>query len=253
MKDQITFAQELHNKGKIQLALQEYLNILGNNPQNALAYQGLAQCKYALKEYDAASEASNKALEINPNLYIPHVVLAYIYWEQKKFFECEAEFRHAITNSSTTILPYLAFGSFLTYKERWNESEEMLRTAINLNSGDWETHLLLANVLIHKSKYIEAIRELRRSYSIHPSISVAFQGFTLLISRVRVLFTILFMVLIILSLRLSFVYSIPILVIISLFLMFAAISYIQMKRISTGISIIIFNILIIGVSYLTHR
>jgi len=252
MKDQIAFAQELHNKGKIQLALQEYLNILGKTPQDALAYQGLAQCKYALKEVDAAIEASKRALEINSNLYIPHIILAYIYWGQKKYPECEIELKQAITNSSTSVRPYLAMGLFLLHEKRWDESEETLRKAINLDPSDWETPLLLANVLFRKSNYIEAMRELKRSYSLHPSISVAFQSFTLLISKIQILFTILFIVLIFLSLRLSLVFSIPILVVISALLLFAAISYFQMKRISTGVSIIIFNILIIAASCLFH-
>lgn len=80
MKINQDIANNLLEQKKYREATQAFLDILQQDPSSGQAYQGMAQCYYRLKNYEAASSSSMKAIELDQTLVIPHVILAYIYY-----------------------------------------------------------------------------------------------------------------------------------------------------------------------------
>src|ERR1700690_3009158 len=86
------FANDMLHKRDFRSALRSYLDMLEIDPNDSLAYQGIAQCYYELKDYENAAAACRKAIEADRTLALPYTTLSAIYLRQKNF---EAAFTEA--------------------------------------------------------------------------------------------------------------------------------------------------------------
>ena len=95
MKAQYDAARILLGQKDYREALRIYLDIVHQFPKDGRAYQGLSQCYFGLRRFDDALSASNKAIQLDENLAMPHVVLAYVYHYWSDYDKALAEAHRA--------------------------------------------------------------------------------------------------------------------------------------------------------------
>jgi len=125
-------------------AIEYFSQAIDKDPDYALAYAGLAESYASLPDYSSlppsetypkATEAVQKALEIDNTLAEAHTMLAIIKLE---------------------------------YHWDWEGAGQEFRRAIELNPGYASGHFLYAYYLMYKGRFDEAIKEIRRASELDP-------------------------------------------------------------------------------------
>ena len=80
---------DLFGEGKLEEAVAEYARAIEMNPQFSDALHGMAQARYAMEQFDAAIEAAERILEIDPDDVLAWTTISRAY--QKKGMVPEAE------------------------------------------------------------------------------------------------------------------------------------------------------------------
>ncbi len=151
---------------------------LAEDPRYGLAYAGLAGVYSAQSQFGfappretmpKAEEMANKALEIDPNLVVPHVSLGVI----RTFYdwnlsEAESEFQKAISIDSKFLEAHQYYALCLAAGGRFAESREQLQIArqIDPDSALLESSTIWAAYL--SREYDEAIARSRKAIEIAP-------------------------------------------------------------------------------------
>ena len=58
---------DLFGEGKLEEAVAEYARAIEMNPQFSDALHGMAQARYAMEQFDAAIEAAERILDLDPD------------------------------------------------------------------------------------------------------------------------------------------------------------------------------------------
>jgi tetratricopeptide (TPR) repeat protein len=168
--DLILNAYETYNAYKLDEAVQKFREIIAIQSQNALAYQGLAMSLDQLKKYNEAIIASEKAIELNPNLAIPHAILGSIYLEWQRFSESEQASRKAIELDPRLANAYVSLGGALaSQKAHMQEAETMLRKAIELDPSNSYAFYNLSVLTYNQKRFTESTRLAIRAFALTPS------------------------------------------------------------------------------------
>jgi TolB-like protein/Flp pilus assembly protein TadD len=128
-----------------------------------------------------AISSARKALELDPELAVPHDLLADIYQRQWQWSEAEAEYKRALELDPNDAGAHLGFARWLLCQGRADEALQWSQRAGKLDPFGLPgvTH---AWILFHARRYDEAIRELRSVRTADPDLAVAYfyLGFTLI-------------------------------------------------------------------------
>jgi tetratricopeptide (TPR) repeat protein len=140
-----------------------------DEPENFMAFEGLAQSLYYQGKYHEAEEIAQRILVKEPNSEIAHQIKAYIYARKKNYELSEIEIKKAydLNKSSPETLAF--FGGILYF---WKNSEDglaMINEAIRLNPYDWLAHYYLGSVKKEKRCLLEAVHEFKTANKLHPS------------------------------------------------------------------------------------
>lgn len=184
-------ADDFIKKRDYRAALQIYLDILQRDPNDRKTHQGLAQCWYRLKKYDNAVSACTRAIELDPSLAIPHVILAYIhYYHEKDLDKAVAEALKAYELSPELEEVLVCYGALLGAKGRIEEGISILHRALEANPTSIATHYNLAVLYEQKRHNKESLEEWKAVFKYKPTLR---HGLMLLIAyerRYSVLFAI---------------------------------------------------------------
>jgi TolB-like protein/Tfp pilus assembly protein PilF len=128
-----------------------------------------------------AISAARKALELDPELAVPHDLLADIYQRQWQWSEAEAEYKRALELDPNDAGAHLGFARWLLCQGRTDEALQWSQRAGKLDPFGLPsvTHTW---ILFHARRYDEAIRELRSVRTADPDLAVAYfyLGFALI-------------------------------------------------------------------------
>jgi tetratricopeptide (TPR) repeat protein len=112
--------------------------------------------------------AARKAIELDPDLAEPHVLLAEVYQKQWQWSDAEAEFKRALELNSNDTGAYVGYAKWLLCQGRTDEALAWVQRARELDplGGAGITPLggvALTNgfILFHARRYDDAVRELR--------------------------------------------------------------------------------------------
>jgi tetratricopeptide (TPR) repeat protein len=252
MADELTEAQNLYEKGEYQSAIKLFEEITQDEPSNALAYQGLAQCFFKLKQFNASLDACLKAISLDPILYQSHRLAGILYYMQKQFDLSESEYREAISSAPTEWAAYMNLGTFLLNQNRLEESENELKHAKEIRSDRWETYHALGIIYWQKKRYRDALNEMKRSFSLRPSPKVAFEVLILYIAQNLIFFSLSSSFIYILAILLPSVYAIPVFIIMLLFPTWSCIILFKGKQLARAILMMIFVVLLIVFFVFVH-
>ncbi len=171
-------ADQLLSERKFLVAKEYYKDVIDEEPNNALAYQGLAQCLYSLNELDKALSVSQNALSINPNLAIPYVIIGQVYLQLQKYEDAENQFLRALELDPDLLSAQISLGVLHLRKDNTQQSISVLQRAIEIDSNSWIAHYNLGIANLRHNSIVDAYKEFKHAFILHPSLKSG--GYTLL-------------------------------------------------------------------------
>lgn len=167
-----------NTKAEVEQNIAQFEEAIHKDPTFAPAYVGLAG------EYEGLGtifiggspaetrpkviSAAQKALELDPTLAEPHILLADIYQRRWQWREAEAEYRRALELKPNDAEAYRGFADWLMCQGRIDEALAWARRGRELDPLG-EGGAQIAWILIMGHRYDEAIREVRTTIEVHPN------------------------------------------------------------------------------------
>jgi tetratricopeptide (TPR) repeat protein len=144
---------QIHSRAKASLrngnyskALHLYRELIISEPNNALVYQNLAIALGELGDHNEALVMSNKALEIDPNLIIPHITKAYIFNEIGEKDKSRKEVAIALNKNPESHEALCCSGVLSIIDNRLDDALQDLLKAIKINPSFYLAHYNLAAI-----------------------------------------------------------------------------------------------------------
>jgi tetratricopeptide (TPR) repeat protein len=163
--EKIKSAQKLLDDKNYEEALDTFLSITTDDPENALAHQGISECYYCLDQFGEAIDASEKALDIDPNLSIPHTILAFANIHTGDLKKSHSHAQVALKLDPNSYETLNCYGVILLLEGDFSEAELYLKKALQIKPNSIPTHQNLAMVYDksgNTSKYFEEAKVLFR-------------------------------------------------------------------------------------------
>ena len=193
-----------HEAGRYIQAVEQFQLVVQQAPDAYDAYQWLARSLAALRRYDEAISAACRALELNPLLAMPRVVIGAIYllkdkrlpeahtefmkavsmepnlaWAQQwlarsyeaqgQFAEAEKAFRAAIELAPDRPQPYVDLGALYQRQKRSKEAITMLAKAVSMAPADVSARINLGSAYFSERRFQDARTEYWSAFRLHPS------------------------------------------------------------------------------------
>jgi tetratricopeptide (TPR) repeat protein len=154
-------------KGLPQEAIKEFEAAIAKDPQYALAYEGLGQCHFEMKNLEAAEQALLKAITLDDQLWSAHNLLGIINDRNLKFDEAIKRYQTAIAinNRNGSLYNNLAMSYF--YKGSYDQAITAFGNALAL-SDPQEQKKIYNNVgmtLVKLKRYDQAFEAFKRGSS----------------------------------------------------------------------------------------
>jgi len=177
-------AQRLLTQGLYEEALEQYRAALRSNPNNAQAYEGMAQCLLQLERPDEALNAAERAIRLNRSAAGAHRVAGTIYMgmyrkaSQKRdparaamhFERALAQSRSNPMGAAERAVDHLLLGGALAELGEYERAESELKASLAINPNEPEAHRFLSSVYARKGRIKEARAELRRAKELNPHL-----------------------------------------------------------------------------------
>jgi len=184
---------EFSNSGsqaELEQSIAYFEETIGKDANFAPAYVGLANAYERLgsvlegappkQTHPKMMSAARKAIELDPDLAEPHVLLAGVYQKQWQWSNAEAEFKRALELNSNDAGAHVGYAKWLLCQGRTDEALAWVQRARELDplGGAGTTPLggvAITNgfILFHARRYDEAIRELRNDDPDHWILGLA--------------------------------------------------------------------------------
>jgi TolB-like protein/Flp pilus assembly protein TadD len=170
-------ANNINSGVDLERAITDFQDTISKDPDFAPAYVGLASM-YQLQTTSIASvppqearpkliSAARKALELDPDLVLPHIQLGEVYQREWQWSDSEAELKRALELSPNDARAQEQFAIWLLCQGRTDDALTWIRRAREI---DPLGHSGVTNgfILFHARRYDEAVRELRSVQAAYP-------------------------------------------------------------------------------------
>jgi len=178
------------SQAELEQSIAYFEETIGKDANFAPAYVGLANAYERLgsvlggappkETHPRMMSAAQKAIDLDPDLAEPHVLLAGVYQKQWQWSDAEAEFKRALELNSNDAGAHVGYAKWLLCQGRTDEALAWVQRARELDplGGAGSTPLggvAITNgfILFHARRYDEAIRELRNDDPDHWILGLA--------------------------------------------------------------------------------
>lgn len=178
------------SQAELEQSIAYFEDTIGKDSNFAPAYVGLARAYEKLgsvlggappkETHPKMMSAARKAIELDPDLAEPHVLLAEVYQKQWQWSDAEAEFKRALELNSNDAGAHVGYAKWLLCQGRTDEALAWVQRAREVDplGGAGITPLggvAITNgfILFHARRYDEAIRELRNDDPDHWILGLA--------------------------------------------------------------------------------
>jgi TolB-like protein/DNA-binding winged helix-turn-helix (wHTH) protein/tetratricopeptide (TPR) repeat protein len=179
-----------NSQAELEQSIAYFEETIGKDANFAPAYVGLANAYERLgstlggappkETHPKMMSAARKAIELDPDLAEPHVLLAGVYQKQWQWSDSEAEFKRALELNSNDAGAHVGYAKWLLCQGRTDEALAWIQRARELDplGGAGSTPLggpAITNgfILFHARRYDAAIRELRNDDPDHWILGLA--------------------------------------------------------------------------------
>jgi len=152
-------------------ALEMYQLLLKDDPNNPKIYQGMAYSLYELKQFDDALKKCKRALELDLNLSLVHVVLAYIHLRRKELEISKQEALEAFKLDPDLFDVLRCYGTVLLVSKDVDKAVELLQKAVEMKPDDLISHSNLALAYLRKQQFALYFRERKIISKLQPSLT----------------------------------------------------------------------------------
>ena len=170
-------ANNINKSDDLEKAIADFEDTISKDPSFAPAYVGLASV-YHLETTSFASvppqearpkliSAARKALELDPDLVQPHILLGEVYQRQWQWSDAEAELKRALELSPSDARAQEQFAIWLLCQGRTNEALTWIQRAREIDPLG-HSGVSHGFILFHTRRYAEAVQELRSVKSVYP-------------------------------------------------------------------------------------
>jgi serine/threonine protein kinase/Flp pilus assembly protein TadD len=156
--------------GNTALAISLYQKALANTPEDALAEAGHARASWRMyldtsdkKWIDAANQASDKAMSLNPRLAEVETTAGALHVGQGKVDVGMQELRKALALDGRSADVHAALGEAYRKQGRTDQAEDELRSAMDLDDDNWRWPYLLGALNLDAGDWKSARENLQRS------------------------------------------------------------------------------------------
>ena len=164
------------SQAELEQSIAYFEETIGKDANFAPAYVGLANAYERLgsvlggappmETHPKMMSAARKAIELDPDLAEPHVLLAGVYQKQWQWSDAEAEFKRALELNSNDTGAHVGYAKWLLCQGRTDEALAWVQRARELDPLGGDTPLggiaiTTGFILFHARRYDEAITELR--------------------------------------------------------------------------------------------
>jgi len=177
------------SQAELEQSIVYFEETIGKDANFAPAYVGLAKAYERLgsvpvggppkETHPKMMSAARKAIELDPDLAEPHVMLAAVYQKQWQWSDAEAEFKRALELNSNDAGAHVGYAKWLMCQGRTDEALAWAQRARDLDplgaAGDLLGFPGITKgwILFHARRYDEAIRELRNDDPDHWYLGLA--------------------------------------------------------------------------------
>ncbi len=140
-------------------------------PDSYRAHQIMAESYSAQQQYDQSNAEYEKVLALKPTLPGIHEAIGKNLLRQGKAPEALKQFQAQIQNEPDSAMAYMNAGNVLLLMHDENDAEKMLRRSLELNRPPSETYKLLAKIDLYRENYPSAIRLLTKYVAMSPGDS----------------------------------------------------------------------------------
>jgi protein O-mannosyl-transferase len=153
--------------------LRIWADTVAKRPQNPRAYDNYAQALQLIGRREEAVVQLKKALELNPNSYASHGLLANVYIELSRFDEAIAHYRRALGLKSDIAIFHNNLATSLARVNRIDEAMQHYAEAVRLNPKLPAAHSNFANLLYQVGRTNEAAAHYQTALELKPDDSAA--------------------------------------------------------------------------------
>ena len=168
-------------------AIVYFYEAIAIDPNYARAYSGVADYHTLLgivgvlppKEcFEAAKEAAERALELDPNLSEAHASLAFAVWAYDwNFTRAEELFRRAVQLNPNYLQTHEWLALFYSSTGRFDEALNEINTALRLNPTSASISLMASFVFFKSRHFEEALAQNRHAVDLEPNNGLALRCF----------------------------------------------------------------------------
>ena len=158
------------SQAELEQSIAYFEETIGKDANFAPAYVGLANAYERLgsvlggappkETHPRMMSAAQKAIDLDPDLAEPHVLLAGVYQKQWQWSDAEAEFKRALELNSNDAGAHVGYAKWLLCQGRTDEALAWVERARDLDPLG-NARIAAGWILFHARRYDEAIRELR--------------------------------------------------------------------------------------------
>jgi tetratricopeptide (TPR) repeat protein len=162
----------LFDQGKLNQAIQVYLQAVAVKPNDAAIYVALAQVQVFAGDYKGAQASAENALLLNPNNSMAHAVRAWVLDFQGNPLEAEASIKRALELDPNNAAAHAFYAEILVDQGPNNavKAADESKVAQALAPDSLITHRARGYVLNATGNYEEAVREYQEAIAINKNI-----------------------------------------------------------------------------------
>ena len=162
-------AQDDIERGHFDRALVKFSQVLQEQPNNALAYEGSAVALYNLKREEEAAKMSLEAIQRDSNLVVPHTVLAYVLYNQGDHSRGMQEAMMALELNRTSADALTCAGILNLFGGHLDDARRYLAAAIKIDPTNYLAQHNLA-VIYQNTGDHKLVSQLVALFRLKPSL-----------------------------------------------------------------------------------
>lgn len=169
-------------QGKYRAALSKFEALVNTKAENAQVHIGIACCYGMLNQSEYAIKEASRALELDPSLADPHVILADAHRQMRNYNESEKEIQKALELDFDSAHAHQMLGLLLLDKKQFQKAVEHFEKGIAVEPGNSSYHINLAIAYQKMGHDMAAVKEYRyalefsRSFMTVANVILSFVG-----------------------------------------------------------------------------